>query len=249
MKKIDNLEIADKLLKFGQGNAKLADNVATFTLPAGLTCPGAVSCKAHFDRDKRKLIDGKHQQHRCFMASTEAARKTVRDLTDWNLGLLREARTTRNMADLIKASLPSSRKIRFVRVHVGGDYFSADYARAWLKVAQETPKLMFYSYTTSSNFFVANMHEIPDNFTYVASRGGKHDKLIEEYDLRNSVVVYHPEQAEKLGLEIDHDDTLAMNPSVKQFALLLHGMQPSGSVPAAALKALRDQKIKYSYSQ
>jgi hypothetical protein len=245
----DSQNIPNDLLKFGLGNAKLADNVATFTLPAGRTCPGAVECKAHFDRDKRKLIDGPKQKHRCFMASTEAARPTVRALTDWNMQLLLAAKTKNNMAALIKASLPSSRKLRHVRVHVGGDYFSAEYARAWLKVARDTPHLNFYSYTTSANFFVANMHEIPDNFTFVASRGGKHDKLIEQYDLRNSVVVYHPEQAEALGLEIDHDDSLAMNSSVKQFALLIHGMQPAGSAPAAAIKRLKTENITYSYSK
>ena len=81
-----------------------------------------------------------------------------------------------------------------------------------------------------------------------ASRGGKWDNLIEPNGLRSSVVVYHPDEAAKLGLEIDHDDSHARAQDGRDFALLIHGTQPKGSRAAEAKKKLDAQGIKYSYS-
>jgi hypothetical protein len=60
-------------------------------------------------------------------------------------------------------------------------------------------------------------------------------------------VVLHPEEAEALNLEIDHDDTHAIE-NENSFALLLHGTQPKDSVSGEALKRLKREKVKFSYS-
>lgn len=39
--------------------------------------------------------------------------------------------------------------IRVVRIHTGGDYFSAGYARKWLQVIRWLPQVKFYTYTRS----------------------------------------------------------------------------------------------------
>jgi len=61
-------------------------------------------------------------------------------------------------------------------------------------------------------------------------------------------VVFSEAEAEKLGLEIDHDDSHAARPSLRDqdFALLIHGTQPKGTAAATALKEL---KGKGSYSR
>ena len=61
-------------------------------------------------------------------------------------------------------------------------------------------------------------------------------------------MVYSEEEARDLGLCIDHDDSMAANPTWRDtdFALLLHWTQPKGSEAATALKAL---KGKGSYSR
>ena len=72
--------------------------------------------------------------------------------------------------------------------------------------------------------------------------------MIAEHNLRSAKVVFSEAEAEKLGLDIDHDDSHAARPSLKDqdFALLLHGTQPKGTDAAEALKAL---KGKGSYSR
>ncbi len=87
-----------------------------------------------------------------------------------------------------------------------------------------------------------------DNFILTASYGGRDDELIDQHGLRSAKVVFSETEAEELGLEIDHDDSHAARPSVKNldFALLVHGTQPKGSEASEALKAL---KGKGSYSR
>ena len=89
-----------------------------------------------------------------------------------------------------------------------------------------------------------------DNFVLTASYGGRDDHLIDDptFNLRSAKVVFSEAEAEKLGLEIDHDDSHAARPSMrdKDFALLIHGTQPKGSEAATALKEL---KGKGSYSR
>jgi hypothetical protein len=64
-----------------------------------------------------------------------------------------------------------------------------------------------------------------------ASYGGKYDNLIEKHNLRYAKVVYSEDEATRLHLEIDHDDSHAMSHGAS-FALLLHGTQPAGTVAA-----------------
>jgi hypothetical protein len=41
----------------------------------------------------------------------------------------------------------SRRRIAVVRLHIGGDYFSQQYARKWLRIMMRTPDVQFYFYT------------------------------------------------------------------------------------------------------
>ena len=61
-------------------------------------------------------------------------------------------------------------------------------------------------------------------------------------------MVFSLEEAEQRGLQIDHNDSLAMTPG-PSFALLLHGTQPMGSVASKALKKLKADNIKFGYSR
>jgi hypothetical protein len=54
-------------------------------------------------------------------------------------------------------------------------------------------------------------------------------------------VVFSEEEADRLGLEIDHDDSHAADPNWRNlnFALLIHGSQPAGSKASKALQQLK----------
>lgn len=159
-----------------------------------------------------------------------------------------KSKTRPQMALLIRQSLPPY-FYNIVRIHVGGDFFNENYFHAWCDVARQEPDRLFYTYTKSLPFWVQNRSKVPDNLVLTASRGGKFDDLILPHGLKNERVIGHPEEADMLGLEIDHNDNLARDPDVWAFALLIHGVQPAGSMPSKAQKRMRLENITYSYSR
>lgn len=235
------------LLSFGTGNAKLRKTrTATFSIPAGYTCPGAKECLSWFDRKVNKVIDGPDTQFRCFAASGEAAWSSVRTSVDRNLAILKSAGTAAAMSTVIDLSLPS-RFYENIRVHVDGDFFNQPYFEAWMRVAKANPDRHFYGYTKSLPIWIKLRDTMPPNFVLTASYGGKWDSLIGPNKLRSARVVFHPEEAERLGLEIDHDDSHARDPLGGDFALLIHNTQPAGTPAAEAVKRLKAENVQFSY--
>jgi hypothetical protein len=224
-----------QLLKFNKGNAKLANDIYTFSLPAGYSCPGAKECLSRAGRHGSGIKDGLETKFRCFAASDEAQYKNTREQRWHNFDLLK-GKSTEEMAELIEASLP--KKANLIRVHVSGDFFSPQYFDAWMQVARKNPLRTFYAYTKSLHIWVDRLDSIPSNFALNASRGGIHDWLIGTYKLKSAEVVFTIEEAERKGLEIDHDDSHAYK-SGDSFALLIHGTQPAGSEASKALQILR----------
>lgn len=239
----------ENLLKFGLGNAKLPKDVHHFSLPSGFTCPGAKDCKSYANPDTGHIKDGPHTEFRCFSASTESTYSNVRAARWYNRKLLAKCRGAQEIYELIKASLPPKLfNLRKLRIHVAGDFYGMDYFEAWMRVARENPGILFYAYTKSLHLWVKKIDEVPANLYLTASRGGKFDHLIDEYDLPNATVVYHPSEAEEKGMKIDHDESIAMSASRGSFALLLHGTQPAGSDAAKSLAKLNKEGIKSGYS-
>lgn len=229
------------LLKFGSGNSKLAPNIFTFSLPAGYSCPGAKECLSRAVQQPEgnyKLVDGKDTKHRCFAAIDEALKPTVR-LARWhNFNLLKSLKSVNSIADLIQDSLPIRNWKYIVRIHVSGDFYNQMYLDAWLLVAKNNPKTLFYAYTKSLPQIGTRLNDIPKNMKIVASFGGKFDHLIPLYKLRFSRVVLSEQEADDLGLKLDHDDSSAYE-GKKSFALLIHGTQPAGSLANVAWQALK----------
>ena len=196
--------------------------------------------------DKRKIKDGKNTKFRCFSASQEVQYTNVFNSRKHNFDSLRGLHVN-DMIALLSDSLPKNAGI--IRIHVAGDFFNRDYMFAWYTVAMMNPHTLFYAYTKSIRYWLAiNEFPILHNFVLTASYGGTHDHMIDEFGLRSTKVVFSEAEARELGLEIDHDDSHAARPSMRDqdFALLVHGTQPKGSDAATALKEL---KGKGSYSR
>lgn len=232
-------------LKFQKGNAKLDKSIFLFSLLAGHACPFANDCLSKVNFKTGKLEDGPETKFRCFSASSEVLFPAVFKARKHNWDLLRGLRSVDAMTTLINQSLPKQAKI--VRVHVSGDFFNQTYFDAWMNVARMNPDRIFYAYTKSVAYWVARLDSIPANFSLTASKGGKNDNLIENYNLKFAEVVFTEEEAEQKGFKIDHDDSLAIY-SKTSFALLLHGSQPAGSVASKALSTLRKEN-KGGYSK
>jgi hypothetical protein len=240
----------NEALKFGSENAKLEFASAvtkTFRIPSGYTCPGAVSCLSRFNQETNKVEDGRHADHRCYSTSAEAAFPSVRKLAHGNFQKLMAAGGTQGMAELILSSLPKAGYT--IRIHEGGDFFSEAYFLAWCAVAEEDSGRTFYAYTKSLAMWVRNLDRVPSNLVITASRGGRWDDLIEYHGLKNERTIAHPEEAEILGLPVDHNDDLARDPDVPAFALLIHNTQPKGSEMAEARARMRQEGVEHSYSR
>lgn len=229
------------LLTFSHGNAKLGKGTLIFSLPAGKTCPGALFCLSFAvvgDNGKRKVQDGPNTQFRCFAATSEAQYDGPFYNRARNLQLIVDAIQSNTAAELINNSLQNARKkgTKLVRIHESGDFFSGAYLDAWIAVARINPDLQFYCYSKNLPIFIeANL---PDNFFMTASYGGKFDSMIDAgMFTRYSKVVHNDEEAEALGLEVDHDDSHCFGE--KPFALLVHSIQPAGSTYGKAIWARR----------
>lgn len=236
----------DNLLRFGFGNAKISKSVATFSIPAGYSCPMALQCQSFANRFNGKITDGKHTQFRCFAASQEALFTNVRESRWLNFELLKRANTFEAMANLIQRSLPAG--VHSVRIHVSGDFFNESYFLAWLTVALNNKNIVFYAYTKMLSFWVKYKKIIPNNFRLTASKGGKEDYLIVKHKLKYAEVVYSVNEAKLKKLEIDHNDSHAME-GKESFALLLHGVQPKGTIAAKANYKMKKMGVNGYYNK
>ena len=234
------------ILKMSKGNMKLSKDTLIFSISAGLTCPGSNNCKAWvtLKDDKRVLNRGNESLFTCFAASEELRYPNVFKSRKYNYDLINSyviKKDLKGLTDLINRSIQSNRKnITKVRIHESGDFYNRLYLEAWKNVAELNKDLIFYCYSKSLLFFPSN-RSIPNNFYMTASYGGKYDYLIDRgYFKRFSKVVFSEDEALKLGLKIDKDDSLCFGN--KPFALLLHGMQEKGSKAGEALKLIKRNK-------
>lgn len=257
---------ADSPLRFSRANAKTHElrrveelqrwlengrKIYSLDLASGWSCPFAKDCLAKVTKQpdgRRKLVDGSEATVRCFSASQEAQYTNLWNLRWGNFAALRGL-SADEILDLLESALPHDAGI--VRAHVAGDFFSEAYFLAWVMLAERHPDRLFYAYTKSLPYWVKHLERIPDNLVLTASRGGRRDDLIDKHGFREAVIVFSEAEADRLGLDIDHDDSHAARPSLRRqsFALLIHGTQPAGTEAAAALQTLRKTGTKHSYSR
>lgn len=249
------------MLEFSPANAKIkalrnVDGVASYLtegrkvysldLLAGHTCPGAKDCLAKVvprsdDATRFTIKDGKNCKFRCFSASQEVVFSSTRKKRARNTATLKALRSRSQIKRLILNSLPTNTGV--VRYHVSGDFYKRSYLQGAIDAAKERPDILFYAYTKSLHFLEGV--DLPANFLMTASRGGKYDHLIKGLKLREAIVVYSEEEAQELGLPIDHTDEHAATHG-GSFALLVHGPQKAKSAASIALTKL---KGKGSYSR
>ena len=224
--------------------------VYSFDLLSGWSCPQAKDCLSKVVQigNSRKIKDGKDCQFRCFSASQEATFPSAYNKRKANFDYMKSCKSTDEMVDEIVSAMPKN--LGICRIHVAGDFFNQKYFRAWREVARICPDRLFYAYTKSLSWWVEDRDSLPNNLVLTASRGGRLDFMIDEFNLRESKVVFSEAEADALGYEIDHTDELAAIPEIRDesFALLIHGVQPKGSEAAAAIKPLNKEKVKFSYS-
>ena len=224
------------MLKLGNSSKmkKLADmlninknQVASFDLPCGYTCPMADKCKSMADKKTGKITDGKSCEYRCYGVSLEAAFPSVRALHWNNFDLLRNSNSIGDMVDMILLAI--SDKIKVLRIHSFGDFFNKNYFQAWLNVTEKLPDINFVAYTKVLPYLKIDR---PKNFSMVYSYGGLLDKNLT--DEPTCYVIKSESEAKKLGVEISCKIDNPANDynfirSQLSFAILIHGTQPKSA--------------------
>ena len=234
-----------ELLKISPSNAKIG--YESLSLLSGHSCPFALDCRAKVNLKTFKITDGKEALFRCFSATAEAAFPSVRKQREHNFDELRACSTVDEIVELLTMSIRPS--YAPFRIHVGGEFFNQMYFDAWIEYAKRNPQRIFYAYTKSLPYWVARIDSIPANLSLTASRGGRMDHLIDEHGLKEARVVFSESEAQKLGLEIDHDDSHAIENNGQSFALLLHGTQKAKSTASQAIKTMKANGTKFSYAK
>jgi Gene product 88 len=110
------------------GNGKLGQSIYHFDLPAVSTCPGRSSVC----------------QQVCYATSSRFRFPQVQERLQWCHEQSRRKDFSERMAKEIRR-----KGILVVRIHVSGDFYSAEYAAKWLAVMRECPFAKFFFYTRS----------------------------------------------------------------------------------------------------
>lgn len=136
--------------------AKLDDGRTIHTCPQAGAC--AALCYARSGTFRFKNVKAAHARNLKLVIDTPA---------EW------ESAMNDEIARYIK---PGS----YIRIHDSGDFFSADYLLAWMRIAANHPAITFYAYTKEVSMFKRLVEgKAPANFRWLYSMGGKEDHLID----------------------------------------------------------------------
>lgn len=152
------------------GNSKLKKSrkqhgvmIASFDLPAGVTCPRAGACRQF-----------------CYASTGNFGFKSVKGHAERNLAAVVDDRTQfikdlQADIDQLKAKAKRAGCAPAIRIHASGDFFAEWYVDLWMTMAAVNPGVTFYCYTKSWMMFDAVLQRIPTNFIYMPSHGGQDD--------------------------------------------------------------------------
>ncbi len=152
-----------------RGNSKLANNILSFSLPPVMTC--GRHCKGCYD-----------------VASLRYTSVKAKRLLNLSMALHNPADLETSMIKQIK----NSRSCEYVRIHVGGDFYSDDYVAMWERIVKQVnvlkPSIKFYTYTKTK--YTPQLNAIGINVVKSIQDGGELNfgsleyvnKLAKKYD-------------------------------------------------------------------
>lgn len=200
---------------FSKDNTKMKETMENnpdkeficFNMPARITCPQAKICLKYCYASKGRYVfpPVKASMMRHYeMSKTDRFITLINEEIGWKI---RQA--------------AKKGKTLYVRVHDSGDYYSLEYARKWIAIANANPEAIFYSYTKSVSMwhYLEDNGEKPDNFKLIMSEGGKEDLLIRNDDTR-AVVITSPDQMTDEMMDATGNDYVAL--IAKVVALPIH---------------------------
>jgi hypothetical protein len=119
------------------------------------------------------------------------------------------------------------RKVRRLRIHDSGDFYSLAYFFNWRLIMLRNLQTKFYAYTKMIKMFndLKQRNLIPDNLTLIYSYGGTQDKLINPIVDRHSTVFDSESELKQYGYaDASKDDSVALG-SNPRIGLIYHGVK------------------------
>lgn len=99
---------------------------------------------------------------------------------------------------------------KYIRIHDAGDFFSEWYLLKWIEIINKNSSVNFYAYTKEVSLFKKHEHQLPKNFIFIYSFGGKEDYLIDkEKDRHSDVFPDYDNMIEEGYNDIGNDDKQA----------------------------------------
>ena len=126
-----------------------------------------------------------------------------------------------------------------IRIHDSGDFLSAEYLHAWLRIMRGAPGIRFYCYTKEVALFREHVElDPPPNFRWCFSLGGKQDHLIDLDVERHADVFPDEESIVEAGYS-----------SQTRSDLLAVDGPPHVGIPANNIRHLRKRQGNRSFGQ
>jgi Gene product 88 len=152
-------------------NSKLKhDGIYSFGIPALKSVTGLVTCPAAGNCAKG-----------CYARQGMYAFPSVKRAQEIRLAISQDRELFIAMAD----TEIRKRKIKMLRIHDSGDFYSWPYLTAWLMIIKLNPTVKFYAYTKRIDLFSGL--QLPPNFIVIYSYGGKYDAMIKPSDRHSRV--------------------------------------------------------------
>jgi hypothetical protein len=115
-----------------------------------------------------------------------------------------------------------------IRIHDSGDFYSKEYAVAWIEIIERHPMVQFYAYTKMVQLFEAIQDENfrPKNFRIIYSYGGKQDSQIDTNRHYHSKVFQSEAELLASGyVNATNDDLITALGTSKKIGLVYHGQR------------------------
>ena len=189
-------------MKFIKNTKYYTGTVYEWNLPTGHTCPFALECLVKVDKVTGKF-DNKSNAYKCYAANPE------------RFPAVRNHRWNNYEHVLSKQKIILPKNCDAIRIHASGDFFNQQYFDMWVKIAKENPNVEFWAYTKSLKYWVNRINKIPCNLILTASYGGRNDELIEQYNLKYSIVI----KEKKDDMPIDYNDDYARKANINFYLL------------------------------
>ncbi len=181
-------------------NSKLKqENIFKFSLPVVKTCPQAKEClkfcyglKGHYVTFK-KTVDQAHKNNLAFTQSVLFCQDLITEI--------------------------HKRKIKTIRLHDTGDFYSQAYLDRISRVASFCNDTFFYAYTKSLHLNFDDFLSLP-NTKIIQSYGGKLDKIIDQRKSHSVVFKSKKELTQAKYVDCTESDKLAIKS--KRVGLVFH---------------------------